>query len=79
MYKQLVKLAVVLALAGIAQHFANIAAYAERGHYAMGGEILVFPFVLIVGSFITGLLDWRLELPVDNDNEMEDDFYDTDN
>lgn len=78
MYKQLVKFAVILAVAGIAQHFATVAAYAQRGHYAMGGEILTFPFALIIGGLVTGLIRWGLELPVDNGNEMEDDSCDTD-
>lgn len=46
MFKQLVKVAVAIAIAVIMQVGANKVAYMDRGYDAMGGEIMVFPLAL---------------------------------
>lgn len=58
MLKQLLKLAVITALAIVAQKYMNGVAFAERGYCAVGGEIFTFPTVLVAGYYLTGIHSW---------------------
>lgn len=55
MQRKLLKLAFVIGAAVIAQKYANMLALVERGHYDLGGEMFVFPMVLLAGYYMTGL------------------------
>lgn len=72
MLKQWVKLAGLTAAATISGHAAFAAAAAERMVEGIGGEVLVFPLVMIIGGYLLGL--FKIDIPVDYDDDMEDDF-----
>lgn len=66
------ELGVLVFLALAAQRYANIIAYMDRGYHGVGGEIFVFPLIVFAGSYFLGF--FNAEDPVDDNNEMEDDF-----
>ena len=70
--KQLLKFGIVLTIAIVSSKLAFAFAYAERGYEAIGGEVLVFPLVLIVGAYLTGLI--KLGFSIDDQDETEDDY-----
>lgn len=53
----LVKLSLALLIAAVCQHYATALALAERGYQAMGGEVFVFPVVLLVLKKVFGIGD----------------------
>lgn len=57
----ILKLFFLLAVAGIGQIMLNKLTFYERGYQAMGGEVLLFPFVLGIGYFILFYLPEKIE------------------
>lgn len=56
--RQLVNVAFVIGAAAIAQKYANMAAFVERGYKDLGGEMFVFPLMCFAGYYMTGVDAW---------------------
>ena len=69
MIRKVCNAAVIVMLGLIMQYMANIAAYAERGYEAHGGEMLVFPMVILCGYMFCRFNHW-----VDREEASDDDF-----
>ena len=59
MLRQLANIAFVIGAAAIAQKYANMAAFMERGYRDIGGEMFVFPMMCFAGYYMTGVDAWR--------------------
>ena len=55
MWRQLLKIAGLVALGAALQRRAELAAFAYRGYSAIGGEIFIFPVTLFAGYYLTGI------------------------
>ena len=59
MLRQLANIAFVIGAAAMAQKYANMAAFMERGYRDIGGEMFVFPMMCFAGYYMTGVDAWR--------------------
>lgn len=66
--KQMLKVTVAVMIAAALQIGANILAYQERGYEAMGGEMLVFPIVVLI-EYMAFFRKYDLAEPEESRNE----------